>query len=118
MESTDIADRAFRFSCRIVDLYGRLVTKGGAAREIAGQLLDCGTSIGASLDGAPADRGTPDAAARMGLARKGARETVYWLRLLVVSESVRGEEVAWELHEAEQFLDLLGSPGAACAATP
>jgi hypothetical protein len=68
MVSKEIAQRAFRFSCRIVRLYERLIKKGGAARE-----------------------------------------TVYWLQLLVSTGLVAREEVAWELSEAEQFVPILGA---------
>jgi four helix bundle protein len=109
MVSKEIAQRAFRFSCRIVKLYERLIQKGGAARELAPQLLDSGTSIGANLEESAAGQTKPDVIAKVCIARKEARETVYWLRLLVSTDLVKREEVAWELSEAGQFVPILGA---------
>ena len=57
MVSKEIAQRAFRFSCRIVKLYERLIKKGDAARELAPQLPDSGASIGANLEESTAEKG-------------------------------------------------------------
>ena len=94
MVSKEIAERAFRFSCRIVKLYEKLVRKGGAARELARQVLDSGTSIGANLEEATGGQTKPDFIAKVCIARKEARETVYWLRLLAASDLVRNEQIA------------------------
>jgi four helix bundle protein len=109
MQSKEIAERAFRFSCRLVKLYERLVKQGGAARELAPQLLDSGTSIGANLEESTAGQSKPDFIAKVCIARKEARETVYWLRLLVATDLIRAEEIAWEIDEAEQYVRILGS---------
>ena len=109
MKSKEIAQRAFGFSCKIVKLHERLESRGGAARRLAGQVLNSGTSIGANLEEATAGQTKPDFIAKVSVARKEARETVYWLRLLVATELVRRGEVAWELNEAEQFVAILGS---------
>jgi four helix bundle protein len=109
MISKEIAERAFRFACRIVKLYERLIKKGGAARELAPQLLHCGTSIGANLEEATAGQTKPDFIAKVCIARKEARETVHWLQLLVTTNLVARDEIAWELSEAEQFVPILGA---------
>ena len=107
MESKEIAQRAFLFACRIVKLYERLMNRGGAARALARQVLDSGTSIGANLEEAAAGQTKPDFIAKVCISRKEARETVYWLRLLVASDSISKTEVEWELSEAEQFVKIL-----------
>jgi four helix bundle protein len=109
MHSAEIAERAFHFACRIVLLYEQLLQKGGAARALAGQLLDSGTSIGANLEEAAAGQTKPDFIAKVCIARKEARETVYWLRLLAKVPSVAPEDVLSELDEAEQLVAILGS---------
>src|SRR5437899_10728812 len=100
MESKEIAERAFRFGCRIIKLYENLLKKGGAARALAPQLLDSGTSIGANLEEAAAGQTKPDFIAQVCIARKEARATVYWLRPFVArglsqrSEAQRGLDAA------------------------
>jgi four helix bundle protein len=107
VESKEIADRAFRFACRIVKLYERLMNRGGTCRALAPQLLDGGTSIGANLEEAAAGQTKPDFIAKVCISRKEARETVYWLRLLIASEAIPKTDVEWELSEAEQFVKIL-----------
>lgn len=109
MHSAEIAERAFHFACRIVLLYEQFLQKGGAARALAPQLLDSGTSIGANLEEAAAGQTKPDFIAKVCIARKEARETVYWLRLLAKVPSVAPEDVVSELDEAKQLVAILGS---------
>jgi four helix bundle protein len=109
MQSAEIAQRAFRFACGIVRLYEQLLKKGGAARALADQLLDSGTSIGANLEEAAAGQTKADFIAKVCIARKEARETVYWLRLLATVPSVAPKEVQSDLDEAEQLVAILGS---------
>jgi four helix bundle protein len=107
--SKEIAQRAFELSCRIVRISERLMKNPGAARILAVQLLRSGTSIGANLEEATAAQTKPDFITKISIARKEARETVYWLRRLVTSELVKREEIVRELSEAEQFVSMLGA---------
>lgn len=109
MESKEIAERAFRFAIRIVKLYERMITLGGAARALAPQILQCGTSIGANLEEATAGQTKPDFIAKVSISRKEARESVYWLRLFVASDLLLASDVEWELNEAKQFVAILGA---------
>ena len=78
MDSKEIAERAFRFGCRIIKLYENLLKKGGAARALAPQILDSGTSIGANLEEAAAGRANQARFHRKGLhfEKGGARNGV------------------------------------------
>ena len=87
MPSPIISERAFEFACRIVKPCERLWANGRASRRLADQLFDAGTSIGANVEEAQGGQTKPDFIARMAVARKESRETVYWLRLAVKSES-------------------------------
>jgi four helix bundle protein len=81
--------------------------KGGAARALAPQILDSGTSIGANLEEATAGQTKPDFIAKVCISRKEARETVYWLRLLAESGVSQHSEIEWELDEAKQHVRIL-----------
>ena len=105
----DIQDRAFLYATEIVDLCRPMLPPGGLVRELAKQLLHSGTSIGANLEEATAGQTKPDFIAKVCIARKEARETVYWLQLLVTTNLVARDEVVWELSEAEQFVPILGA---------
>jgi four helix bundle protein len=102
-----IAERAFEFACRIVKLCETLWTRGLAARKIADQLFDCGTSIGANAEEAEGAQTKPDFIAKLAIARKESRETVFWLQLAVRAGVATREEISWELDEAKQLRAMI-----------
>ena len=77
--------------------------RGPAARKIADQLFDCGTSIGANSEEAQGGQTKPDFTAKLAISRKERHETIFWLRLALVSNVVTKDEIAWELDEAHQL---------------
>jgi four helix bundle protein len=98
MPSRIISERAFEFACRIIKLCEKLWARGPAARRVADQLFDCGTSIGANAEEAEGGQTKPDFIARMAVSRKESRETVYWLRVAIATGITTKDEVGWELH--------------------
>ena len=79
-----IEEKSFAFAVRIVRLYKWLCSQ---KREfvISKQLLRAGTSIGANIQEAQAAQSKNDFISKMAIASKEARETRYWLRLLIQS---------------------------------
>jgi four helix bundle protein len=76
---------------------------------VAGQLMDCGTSVGANAEEAEEAQTKADFIAKLSISRKEARESSYWLRLAVKNDIVRAENVKWELNEARELLAMLRS---------
>ena len=107
MQSILIAERTFEFACRIVKVCEKLWSRGFAARKIADQLFDCGTSMGANSEEAEGGQTKPDFIAKLAVSRKESRETIYWLRLGVATDVVTKAEVAWELDEAHQLRAMI-----------
>ena len=107
MPSHIIAERTFEFSKRIVKLCERLWKRGPAARRIADELFDSGTSIGANSAESQGGQTKPDFIARLAVCRKESWETIFWLRLAVASEITTKEEAAWELDEAQQLRAMI-----------
>jgi four helix bundle protein len=107
MESRIIGPRAFKFACGIVKLCEWLWTQGWAARKIADQLFDSGTSIGANAAESQGGQTKPDFTARLAVARKESWETIFWLKLAVATEVVSKERIAWELDEAQQLRAMI-----------
>jgi len=102
-----IETRSFEFSRRIIELCERLWKGTPAARRLADQLFDCGTSIGANSAEAQGGQTKPDFLAKLAISRKESHEVIYWLRLAVASGLVRPEDVAWELDEAHQLRAMI-----------
>lgn len=79
----DLRERTFAFALQIVKLCRHLELRNGVARTLSRQLLRAGTSIGANVEEAQAAQSRPDFINKNGIALKEARETHYWLRLLI-----------------------------------
>jgi four helix bundle protein len=81
----------------------------GVSRVLANQLLRAGTSIGANVEEAQAGQSRADFVAKTYIACKEARETHYWLRLLVASSVTTPEHLAELTDEANQLVAILTS---------
>ncbi len=105
----DIRERSFCFVIRIVKLCQSLNAKPGVSRILANQLLRSGTSIGANIEEAYGSQSKADFIAKMSISCKEARETHYWLRLLIAAEII-GEIKLTELtDESNQLVAILTS---------
>ena len=107
MDGPEINERAFRFACRIVELYRKLRKAGGAGWELAPQLLKAGTSIGANLEEATGGQTKPDFIHKNCIALKESRETRYWLRVIDKARLLPDENVASDIQEATEFVAIL-----------
>jgi four helix bundle protein len=98
----DICERTFDFAVRIVRLCNHLFGKpGGVSRILASQLLKAGTSVGANVEEAQAGQSRADFISKNAIALKEARETHYWLRLLVASKVLPESRISELRDEAE-----------------
>jgi len=105
----DIKERTFKFSIRIVRLCQLLDASPGVSRTLANQLLRSGTSIGANVEEAHGSQSKADFIAKMYISCKEARETHYWLRLLVATELVSSLKLEELIDEANQLVAILTS---------
>ena len=105
----DLPERTFEFARRVVKLCRSLDQTPGVSRTLANQLLRSGTSIGANVEEGQASQSRADFIAKYSIACKEARETHYWLRLLVASEVVRGLKLDELIDEANQLVAILTS---------
>jgi four helix bundle protein len=86
-----ILDKSFAFAIRIVKLYTYLCeTK--KEYVLSKQLLRSGTSIGANINEAQAGQSTNDFIAKMSIASKEARESRYWIDLLLHTDFLDASE--------------------------
>jgi len=88
MESNSIVgQKSSQFAIQIIKLY-RDVLLPQQEYTLSKQLLRCGTSIGANIHEGLGAYSKKDFAAKMGIAYKEARESEYWLNLLLHSEYI------------------------------
>ena len=108
VKTRDIQDRAFEFACRIVRLTEHIYRRRSvAARVIARQLLDSGMSIGANLHEASAAQSKPDFISKCSISAKEARESRYWLRILVACKLVDAKRLSPLVIEAGEIVAIL-----------
>ena len=84
-KTIDIRERAFAFAVRIVKLCKFLEKNSDVGKTLINQLLDTGTSIGANLEEAQAGQSKADFIHKNSISLKEARETNYWLRLILAT---------------------------------
>lgn len=84
----EIEERTFAFAIRIVKLCQFLKEQRGVAKTLANQLLRSGTSIGANVAESQAAQSRKDFIHKLEISLKEARETQYWLRLLIATELI------------------------------
>jgi len=105
----DIKERTFEFGVRIVRLVNTL-PRTIAGGKVAGQLVKSGTSIGANVEEADGAESKRDFVHKMSIARKEARETRYWLRIVRATElSKNAQEISYLLQESDELVRILSA---------
>jgi four helix bundle protein len=101
LKPNDIRDRSFDFAVRIVKLCKFLEKQTDVSRNVLAQLLRAGTSVGANLEEAKAAQSRADFIHKNALSLKEARESNYWLRLILATETL-DPNVLIGINELEQ----------------
>ena len=109
MNYIPISERTFNFAVRIIKLCSFLEEKPGVSRTLGQQLLRSGTSIGANTAESKSGQSRKDFLHKLEIALKEARETKYWLRLLVAAEIVTKQRLVTLLEEIEEIIKILVS---------
>ena len=80
----DIRERTLQFAVRVIQAIRRL-PEDAATRVLAYQLVKAATSVGANVEEADGAESTRDFVHKMSIARKEARESRYWIRIVRAS---------------------------------
>ena len=102
-----IQERTFSFALQIIQFCSILEHSGGVTRTLGQQILRSGTSIGANIEEGQGGQSKADFISKYSIARKEARETRYWLRLLIASKLVPTMPAAKLLQETEETIKIL-----------
>ena len=81
MDEQEFKRRTKQVALRIIRLVQAL-PKTKTAQTIRGQLLRCGTSVGANYRAACRGKSAADVIAKLGIVEEEADESIYWLELL------------------------------------
>lgn len=107
--TVDIQDRAFDFGVRILKFCKFLEGTPGVNWTLSKQLLRSGTSIGANIEEAQAGQSRADFISKMSIALKEARESRYWLRLMIAGQIAPESRVGALKQEAEEIMKIIGA---------
>jgi four helix bundle protein len=100
-----IQEESFAFALEIIQLHNLLEQYG--ERVFSKELLRTGTRVGANIEEAFAATTRNNCIHSLSVARKDARETIYWLRLLHRSSLVPGLDVMKHLQKADEIVGVV-----------
>jgi len=103
-----ILDKSYDFSLRIIKLY-RYLGKEKKEFVLSKQVLRSGTAIGANVEEAVGAQSKKDFVAKISIAYKEARETMYWIRLLRDSRYIDSKGAKSLLKDCEELCRIIGS---------
>ncbi len=105
-----ILTKSFDFAVRIVKLYKYLCDEQ-KEYVLSKQLLRSGTSIGANINEAQAGQSKKDFIAKISIASKEARESKYWIELLIKTDYLDKDDchVLTLVSEIDEIVKLLTS---------
>ena len=106
MKNNLIQNKSFEFSVEIIKLYKKLVNKE-KEYVLSKQVLRSGTSIGANIEEGIGGQSKRDFIAKFQISLKEARETHYWLRLIVAGEYMSNNEISKLMIECKQIINIL-----------
>jgi four helix bundle protein len=98
--------KSFEFSLKMVSLCRKLIYED-TEFVLGKQLLRCSTSIGANLEEAIGGFSRNDFKYKISIAYKEARETHYWIRLLMRSQIIEEGDGNAALKDLEELLKIL-----------
>jgi four helix bundle protein len=104
----DLEDRTLEFGRRVVRLCKALPTSE-VNRKLIGQLVRSGTSVGANYREANETDTKKDFRNRIRISKKEAKETIYWLELVIEANQELKDRILPLLDENRQLMKILGS---------
>jgi len=106
MKENVIKTKTYQFAVRIVKL-NKFLTNEQKEYVLSKQILRSGTSIGSNTEEADAGQSKKDFIAKLSIALKEAKETHYWLRLLLDSEYITKQMFDSLMQDCEEIIFIL-----------
>lgn len=101
-----IQEKSFEFAIKIVNLY-KLLKFEKKEYVLSKQILRSGTSVGANIEEGIGGQSKKDFIATLQISLKEARETHYWLRLLIATDYLNTEESEEMVKECKELINIL-----------
>jgi four helix bundle protein len=108
MKPNDLLDRTFNFGVDVLKLI-RTLPKDSEYTLIRYQLGKSATSVGANYEEAQAGSSKADFKNKVRIALKEARESNYWLRIIIALGNIKNSELDRLLQESKEIKNILGA---------
>ncbi|MEK6776764.1 MAG: four helix bundle protein [bacterium] len=105
-KANQLSERLLDYGVKIVKLTMKL-HKTDPGRHIAGQLLRCGTSVGANYEEACGAQSRADFIHKLQIVMKEIRESMYWIKLIKRSEISESKELDKLIDETKQISSIV-----------
>jgi four helix bundle protein len=106
MDEREFKRRTMRFALDVMALVEEL-PRTTVGRAIGGQLVRCGTSVGANYRAACRAKSTADMVSKLGTVEEEADECVYWFELIVLGNLLPAERVEPLAREANEIVSMV-----------
>ena len=107
MKGNILQQKSFNFAIRIINAY-KYLKDSKKEFVLSKQLLRSGTSIGANIEEALGGQSKSDFISKISVAYKEARETSYWIKLLMNTGILSEQETNSLLADTEELLKIMG----------
>lgn len=104
----DLEERTLQFSKRILALV-KALPPNDINRTLGNQCTRSGTSVGANYREANDALGKQDFIHRLRIARKEAKETAYWLELIIENNPTLAKRMENLLQESRELIKILSA---------
>lgn len=101
----DLVERVGEFG-KMVIRFAKLIPKNTITLPLISQFIRAGTSVGANYCEADDAESRNDYKHKVGIAKKEARETVYWLEMVIEAEPILKEK-SIPLYQEARELNLI-----------
>lgn len=106
MREAELKVRTKEFALRCIKLAGAMPS-GPTGKVIGGQLLRCGTSVGANYRAACRGRSKAEFVSKLGIVEEEADESVYWMELMIDAGLLPAARIRPLLDEANQLVAIM-----------
>ena len=103
----DIRERTFKFAERILEI-AEMLPSTPACNVIRTQLIKSGTSVGANMEEADGTVTKPDFVNKVVIARKEAKETHSWLKL-IKNKYIKDEFIFSDVEEIREIINIFSA---------
>ncbi len=104
----DLEERTLEFSKRIIFLC-RDLPKDMVNRRLGDQLIRSATSVGSNYREANETDSKKDFKNKIRIAKKEARETIYWIQLVIEANPQYSTRMNLLLQESQELMKILGA---------